>query len=180
MSDPDDEKLKAFEAAFGQDYFAHTASSGMDAMAVLDKRTIQLVVTGRNLADMKGLDFLGKIVSLYPDSMRMILTDDEELLFLVFIDHYIVARHLHFLEPFLQHLEWQVGNRADGVPVIDEHLDDLQTRHIVLFVDAIAARSALWFDNLVATFPDAECFGWNICQTGYSTDAIDGMLIGVV
>jgi serine phosphatase RsbU (regulator of sigma subunit) len=68
------QNLISFKSAFSQDYYIHTASSGAAGMKIMGQHTIQLVITDQQIPDMSGIEFLEKILTLYPDSMRMIMT----------------------------------------------------------------------------------------------------------
>jgi phosphoserine phosphatase RsbU/P len=68
------QNLAVFDAAFSQDYHISKASTGKAGLEILEQRTVQLVITSRDLTDMTGLEFLEKIFPLYPDCMRMIMT----------------------------------------------------------------------------------------------------------
>lgn len=68
------QNLISFKSAFSQDYRIHTASSGRAGLEIMEKGSIQLVITDQQMPDMSGIEFLEKILNLYPDSMRMIMT----------------------------------------------------------------------------------------------------------
>ena len=109
--------------------------------------------------------------------MRQCLADDHKLLLFVLADNDTVASHLDFLEPFLQDLERQVCDSTDGVSVVDKHLDDLETCHVMLLVDTVSTGRAPRFDNLVTPFPDTQRFCRDIGETGHRTDSVNGVLV---
>ena len=75
----DGKKLAAFESDFRQHYYVNTADSGTAGLEILKQKTVQLVITGWDLPDMTGLEFLEKIISPYPDCMRMIISGDDDM-----------------------------------------------------------------------------------------------------
>jgi serine phosphatase RsbU (regulator of sigma subunit) len=69
-----EQNLKSFKSNFQQDYHIYTASSAREGLEIMEQRTIQLVITDQRMSDMGGIEFLQKILTLHPDSMRMIMT----------------------------------------------------------------------------------------------------------
>jgi serine phosphatase RsbU (regulator of sigma subunit) len=72
--DDSEKSLNSFTSAFSQDYHIFTATSGRSALEIMGQKTIQLVITDQQLPDTSGIEFLEKILILYPDCMRMIMT----------------------------------------------------------------------------------------------------------
>jgi sigma-B regulation protein RsbU (phosphoserine phosphatase) len=72
--DESEQHLAGFKSAFSQDYHIHTATSGKAGLEIMERKTIQLAITDQRLPDMSGIEFLEKILVLYPDCMRMIMT----------------------------------------------------------------------------------------------------------
>jgi serine phosphatase RsbU (regulator of sigma subunit) len=72
--DDEENNLTSFKSTFRRDYHIHVASSGEQALEIMDKHNIQVVITDQRMPDMSGIEFLEKIVPLYPDCMRMIMT----------------------------------------------------------------------------------------------------------
>lgn len=72
--DDEENNLTSFKSTFRRDYHIHVASSGQEGLEIMEKHNIQLVITDQRMPDMTGIEFLEKIVPLYPDCMRMILT----------------------------------------------------------------------------------------------------------
>ncbi|MFO7669020.1 MAG: SpoIIE family protein phosphatase [Bacteroidales bacterium] len=73
--DETEQNLISFKSAFSQDYHIYTATSGKAGLEIMEQKTIQLVITDQQMPDMSGIEFLEKILRLYPDSMRMVLTE---------------------------------------------------------------------------------------------------------
>jgi sigma-B regulation protein RsbU (phosphoserine phosphatase) len=72
--DDEEQNLTSFKSTFRRDYRIHVAASGEQALEIMENHNIQLVITDQRMPDMTGIDFLEKIVPLYPDCMRMIMT----------------------------------------------------------------------------------------------------------
>ncbi|MGW8316598.1 MAG: SpoIIE family protein phosphatase [Bacteroidales bacterium] len=66
--------LKHFSSAFGREYHVSTVNTGKGALDLLEKKTFQLVITDQHLPDMGGIEFMELMLSLYPDTMRMIMS----------------------------------------------------------------------------------------------------------
>ena len=73
--DEAEQNLISFKSAFSQDYHIYTATLGKAGLEIMEQKTIQLVITDQQMTDMSGIEFLEKILRLYPDSMRMVLTE---------------------------------------------------------------------------------------------------------
>jgi len=72
--DDEENNLISFKSTFRRDYHIHVASTGKVGLEIMEKHNIQLVITDQRMPDMSGIEFLEKIVPLYPDCMRMIMT----------------------------------------------------------------------------------------------------------
>jgi len=72
--DDEENNLISFKSTFRRDYHIHVASTGKAGLEIMEKHNIQLVITDQRMPDMTGIEFLEKIVPLYPDCMRMIMT----------------------------------------------------------------------------------------------------------
>jgi len=72
--DDEEHNLTSFKSTFRRDYHIHVATSGKAGLEIMEQKNIQLVITDQRMPDMTGIEFLEKIVPLYPDCMRMILT----------------------------------------------------------------------------------------------------------
>ncbi|MFQ5902573.1 MAG: sigma-54-dependent transcriptional regulator [Candidatus Binatia bacterium] len=81
----DDEKdiLKTLSLTFEEDYDVFTATSGAEALKILDNDEIALIIADQRMPEMTGVEFLEKTVAQYPHIIRMILTaypDTESLM----------------------------------------------------------------------------------------------------
>lgn len=72
----DDEinNLNSFKAAFRRDYTIFTAVNVEEAMAILEKEDLQVIITDQRMPDMTGVEFLESIIDKYPEPIRMLLT----------------------------------------------------------------------------------------------------------
>ena len=70
--DDEENNLTSFKSTFRRDYHIHVASTGQEGLEIMEKHNIQLVITDQRMPDMTGIEFLEKIVPLYPDCMRML------------------------------------------------------------------------------------------------------------
>jgi response regulator RpfG family c-di-GMP phosphodiesterase len=76
--DEAEQSLISFKSTFSQDYHIYTATSGRAGLEIMEQKTIQLVITDQQMPDMSGIEFLEKILTLYPDCMRMIMTGNSD------------------------------------------------------------------------------------------------------
>jgi sensor histidine kinase YesM len=72
--DDESHNLVSFRATFRREYEVLTAISAKEALAVLRDREVHLLVTDQRMPEMTGVELLEKILPLYPDTIRMILT----------------------------------------------------------------------------------------------------------
>jgi len=72
--DDEEQNLISFRASFRRDYKILTAQSGKDAIAILKENNVHLIITDQRMPEMTGIQFLEKIMSEFPDAIRMILT----------------------------------------------------------------------------------------------------------
>jgi len=72
--DDEEHNLTVFRAAFDDDYDIHTAISAREAIQILKRQPIDLILTDQRMPQMTGVQFLEAIVPDHPDSIRMIVT----------------------------------------------------------------------------------------------------------
>src|SRR3972149_12191770 len=72
----DDERhnLEAFSAAFRQYYNILTSISGAEAVEILKKNEVDVIITDQRMPEMTGIQFLEAVIPDYPEPIRMILT----------------------------------------------------------------------------------------------------------
>jgi adenylate cyclase len=72
--DDEPDNLMVFEAAFEDDYGVMLAQSGSEALEILAKSPVDVLITDMRMPRMSGTELLEKVIPLYPDTIRMILT----------------------------------------------------------------------------------------------------------
>ncbi len=72
--DDEESNLTVFEAAYEDHYQIFTAVSARQAISVLKKNRVDIVITDQRMPQMTGVQFLEAIQPEYPDTIRMILT----------------------------------------------------------------------------------------------------------
>lgn len=72
----DDEKpnLAVFAAMCGQDFSVLTASSAAEALEVMRRHEIGVVLSDQRMPDVTGVQFLERVRSEFPDTVRMLVT----------------------------------------------------------------------------------------------------------
>ena len=72
----DDEinNLNSFKAAFRRDFEIYVAQSAKEGRKILDEHEIGVIVTDQRMPVMTGIEFLESILSIYPDTIRILLT----------------------------------------------------------------------------------------------------------
>lgn len=72
--DDEENNLFSFKATFRIKYNVLTALSGDDALAILEKTLVHIIVTDQRMPGMTGVEFLEKVLEKYPNPMRILLT----------------------------------------------------------------------------------------------------------
>ncbi len=72
--DDEEHNLTSFAATFRKEYKIHTATNGNDAIEIMRKEDIKLVITDQRMPEMTGIQLLEKLSPEFPDAIRMILT----------------------------------------------------------------------------------------------------------
>ena len=77
----DDEinNLVSFKALFRLKYHVFTAEGGKEAMEILNKENIQVIITDQRMPEMTGVELLESIVETHPDPIRILLTGYADL-----------------------------------------------------------------------------------------------------
>jgi DNA-binding NtrC family response regulator len=72
----DDEinNLNSFKAAFRRDFDIYTAQSAREGRKILDSYEIGVIITDQRMPGMTGIEFLESILTIYPDTIRILLT----------------------------------------------------------------------------------------------------------
>ena len=67
--------LKAFQRTFGHEsYEIFTASSGKEALELLEKEDIDVVISDQQMPEMTGTELLATIAQIYPNTIGIMLT----------------------------------------------------------------------------------------------------------
>lgn len=77
----DDEvhNLNSFKATFRKEFNVLTAGSAIEALEIMKKNPVDIVITDQRMPEITGVDFLIKVLEKYPDVMRVLLTGFTEL-----------------------------------------------------------------------------------------------------
>ncbi len=72
----DDEinNLNSFKAAFRRDFDIYTAQSAREGRRILEANEVGVVITDQRMPGMTGIEFLESILTVYPDTIRILLT----------------------------------------------------------------------------------------------------------
>ena len=72
----DDEKeiLRSLRLTFIEDHEVFTASSGTEALVILEQQDISLIMTDQRMPGMTGVELLRRVIEIKPHIMRIILT----------------------------------------------------------------------------------------------------------
>jgi response regulator RpfG family c-di-GMP phosphodiesterase len=72
----DDEvnNLLSFKATFRIKYNIFTAVNVAEALSVMEKNNIEIIITDQRMPETTGVEFLESILEKYPDPMRILLT----------------------------------------------------------------------------------------------------------
>jgi response regulator RpfG family c-di-GMP phosphodiesterase len=72
--DDEENNLISFKATFRLKYNVFIAISGADAIDILDKNLIHVIITDQRMPNMTGVEFLEKVIEKYTDPIRILLT----------------------------------------------------------------------------------------------------------
>jgi PAS domain S-box-containing protein len=72
--DDEEANLKAFKTTFRRDMNVFLANSGPEALAILDKEEVHVIISDQRMPGMTGSEFLTIAKERYPKSIRMLLT----------------------------------------------------------------------------------------------------------
>ncbi|HEX3008600.1 MAG TPA: hybrid sensor histidine kinase/response regulator [Bacteroidales bacterium] len=72
----DDEvsNLNVFKNTFRRSYNIYTAESAKEGLEILDRETIDLVLTDQRMPEMSGVEFLKEVLKKYPEPSRILVT----------------------------------------------------------------------------------------------------------
>lgn len=72
--DDEQDNLFSFKAVFRRNYEVLLAGSGAEALTILEKEVVDLVISDQRMPEMTGVDLFAILKEKYPDTLRIILT----------------------------------------------------------------------------------------------------------
>jgi signal transduction histidine kinase len=72
--DDEEDITKSLFRQFRRKYKVLTATSGSDALKIMETHPIQVILSDQRMPEMTGVDFFSKIKDRYPDALKLILT----------------------------------------------------------------------------------------------------------
>lgn len=72
--DDEQNNLISFKATFRLKYNVLIALSADDAIKILEKKPVEIIITDQRMPNMTGIEFLEKIIGKYPEPIRILLT----------------------------------------------------------------------------------------------------------
>lgn len=72
--DDEENNLISFKANFRIKYKVFIAISGDEALKIMEKNAIDIIITDQRMPKMTGVQFLEKVLEKHPDPMRILLT----------------------------------------------------------------------------------------------------------
>lgn len=72
--DDEENNLISFKAVFRLKYKVFTAISAMEGMKILETKPVEIIITDQRMPEMTGIEFLEKVLEVYPDPVRILLT----------------------------------------------------------------------------------------------------------
>ncbi len=72
--DDEENNLISFKATFRLKYNIMIALSADEAMNILEKKPVEIIITDQRMPNTTGIEFLEKVIVKYPDPVRILLT----------------------------------------------------------------------------------------------------------
>ncbi|MEO8793941.1 MAG: response regulator [Daejeonella sp.] len=72
--DDEENNLLSLKATFRLKYNIITALSADEALKILEKKTVEIIITDQRMPNTTGIEFLEKVLLKYPDPIRILLT----------------------------------------------------------------------------------------------------------
>jgi response regulator RpfG family c-di-GMP phosphodiesterase len=72
--DDEENNLMSFKATFRLKYNVMIALSAAEAMKMLEKKPVEIIITDQRMPHMTGIEFLETVLEKYPDPIRILLT----------------------------------------------------------------------------------------------------------
>ncbi|MEM7374782.1 MAG: histidine kinase [Bacteroidota bacterium] len=77
--DDEHQNLRSFKAWFRRFYQVFTAQSGAEALELLSREKVELIITDQRMPQMTGVELLEKVLVQFPKPIRMVLTGYSDL-----------------------------------------------------------------------------------------------------
>ncbi len=77
--DDEENNLVAFRANFRKEYNVYTATSASEALLMLEKEPIHIIISDQRMPNTTGVEFLEQTVKLYPDCVRLLITGQSDI-----------------------------------------------------------------------------------------------------
>src|SRR5687767_10876619 len=72
--DDEEANLRTLDRLFREEYMVFTASSGAEALSLLEQHDVAILITDQRMPVMTGIELLGKTAELRPQMVRILLT----------------------------------------------------------------------------------------------------------
>ncbi len=72
--DDEENNLVSLKATFRLKYNIITALSADEALKILEKKSVEIIITDQRMPNTTGIEFLEKVLEKYPDPIRILLT----------------------------------------------------------------------------------------------------------
>ncbi len=133
--DDEESNLRIFKNTFRKQYNIITATSGAEALSLLDNQEIDLILTDQRMPGMSGVDFLKIAIEKYPELNRILIT--------AYTDYDILQQAVNELKIF-QYIE-KPWKEEDIKSTIDSALEihRLKTENQKLTSNLIASNNEL-------------------------------------
>ena len=77
--DDEEDNLLAFRSVFRRFFNVYTATSGDDAIALLARHPVHLILSDQRMPGMTGVELCENVMKSHPESIRMIVTGYSEM-----------------------------------------------------------------------------------------------------
>lgn len=72
--DDEENNLYSFKATFRMKYKVLIALSGDEALKIMQSQPVHIIITDQRMPNMTGVEFLEKVIEIFPDPIRILLT----------------------------------------------------------------------------------------------------------
>ena len=72
--DDEENNLYSFKATFRMKYKVLIALSGDEALEIMKAKPVHIIITDQRMPNMTGVEFLEKVIEIFPDPIRILLT----------------------------------------------------------------------------------------------------------